>query len=342
MKNNSKYLIIRNIEIGYGKFSRNSLLLVVCRIFLLAFASTCISANSQTFQFVALGDLPYGEPEKIGVPYRALISSINELEPAFSIHIGDFKSGSTRCSNEEFQRQLEHFGMFETALFYTPGDNEWTDCHRTNNGAYDPLERLDTLRKMFYSGSGSLGKKPLAVEIQAIINPTFSRYVENQRWVYQNVVFSTLHIVGSNNNFEVRDAKAIAEFMERDQANIDWIKSTFSMAQKSGAKALVFAMQADVFEIKSIWDDFPTYSGFRTSIGDTLLPMAAKFNIPILLIHGDSHIFRFDQPFSLNKKPILNLTRLEVPGANNMMAVHVSVDTRAKHPWGVRIIEAQK
>ena len=28
-------------------------------------------------------------------------------------------------------------------VIYTPGDNEWTDCHRVNNGGYNPLERLD-------------------------------------------------------------------------------------------------------------------------------------------------------------------------------------------------------
>ena len=33
-----------------------------------------------------------------------------------------------------------------TPLVYTPGDNEWTDCHRANNGAYDPLERLGVVR----------------------------------------------------------------------------------------------------------------------------------------------------------------------------------------------------
>ena len=59
----------------------------------------------------------------------------------------------------------------------------------------------------------------------------------------------------------------------------------------------------------------------------------------MLLIHGDSHVFRFDQPFSLNKTPITNLTRLEVPGANDMRAVQVSVDTRAAQPWGVRLVE---
>ena len=154
------------------------------------------------------------------------------------------------------------------------------------------------------------------------------------------MLFATLHIVGSNNNFEVRDARAVAEFMERDRANVAWIQGAFAHAQQSGAKALVFAMQADVFDSKSIWEDFPPHSGFRTSIAETFLPLAAAARIPVLLIHGDSHVFRFDQPFSLNKAPITNLTRLEVPGANDMRAVQVSVDTRAAQPWGVRLVEA--
>ncbi len=306
----------------------------------LALAATVFCAHAQTFQFVALGDLPYGDPAKVGAPYRALIGSINRLQPAFSIHIGDFKSGSTRCSNEEFQTQLQHFGLFTAALVYTPGDNEWTDCHRANNGAYDPLERLDMLRTMFFPAGQSLGQVTLAVQSQSALNPAYAKYVENLRWQHQGVLFATLHIVGSNNNFEVRDARAVAEFMERDRANVAWIQEAFAQAQQSGAKALVFAMQADVFESKSIWEDFPAHSGFRASIGETLLPLAAAARIPVLLIHGDSHTFRFDQPFSLNKAPITNLTRLEVPGANDMRAVQVSVDTRAVQPWAVRLLEA--
>ena len=34
------------------------------------------------------------------------------------------------------------FDRFADPLVYTPGDNEWTDCHRANNGGYNPLERL--------------------------------------------------------------------------------------------------------------------------------------------------------------------------------------------------------
>jgi hypothetical protein len=47
----------------------------------------------QAFSFVALGDLPYGSPEKAYGPYRALIERINQVGPDFSIHVGDFKSG---------------------------------------------------------------------------------------------------------------------------------------------------------------------------------------------------------------------------------------------------------
>ena len=306
----------------------------------LALTAATLTAHAQAFQFVALGDLPYGDPAKVGAPYRALIGSINRLQPAFSIHIGDFKSGSTRCSDEEFQAQLQHFGLFDSALVYTPGDNEWTDCHRANNGAYDPVERLAMLRGMFFPVGKSLGHAPLAVQSQAALNPAFAKFVENLRWQHRGVLFATLHIVGSNNNFEVRDARAVAEFMERDRANVAWIQDAFAQAQSSGAKALVFAMQADVFDSRSIWEDFPAHSGFRTSIAETLLPLAAAARIPVLLIHGDSHVFRFDQPFSINKTPITNLTRLEVPGANDMRAVLVSVDTSAAQPWGVRLVEA--
>jgi hypothetical protein len=296
-------------------------------------------AWAQPFGFVALGDLPYGQAAQGYAPYKALIRAINLERPRFSIHVGDFKSGSTLCSDEESKVQLGHFGLFDSALVYTPGDNEWTDCHRANNGAYDPLERLQALRSVFFPAGLSLGKSPLAVKNQSASMPAFANFVENLRWQHQDVVFATVHIVGSNNNFEARDPRAVAEFFEREKANAAWIREAFAAAAQAQAKALVFAMQADVFEAKSLWDDFPANSGFRNSIGETLLPLVAQANIPVLLIHGDSHVFRFDQPFVLNKKPLTQLTRLEVPGAGDVRAVQVTVDTRQRNPFAVRLIE---
>jgi hypothetical protein len=305
-------------------------------------ALLCVAAQvvaAQPFSFVALGDLPYGQAAQGYASYKSLIRSINQEHPIFSIHIGDFKSGSTLCSDEESQVQLGHFGSFDSALVFTPGDNEWTDCHRANNGGHDPLERLQALRATFYKPGLSMGKQPLPLLNQSVAIPAFAKFVENQRWDHQGVVFATLHIVGSNNNFEVRDPRAAAEFFERDKANIAWIRETFESATKTQAKAIVLTMHADVFEVKSLWEDFPAHSGFRDSIGKTLLPLAAQSKIPVLLIHGDSHVFRYDQPFTLNKKPITQLTRLVVPGAGDVRAVHVTVDTRQRNPFAVRLLE---
>jgi hypothetical protein len=101
---------------------------------------------------------------------------------------------------------------------------------------------------------------------------------------------------------------------------------------------MVFAFQADVFESKSRWEDFPAHSGFRRSVGETLLPLAAKSNLPVLVIHGDSHEFKFDQAFQWLKKPLPSVYRLVVPGAQDVRAVMVSVDTTRPSVFQVRLV----
>lgn len=313
---------------------------VFLRICLAAFClcSTTSACLAQQFSFVALGDHPYGIAEKSYPPYRALIAAINLEKPSFSVHVGDFKSGSTVCSDQEFNEQVKHFSMFDQGVVYTPGDNEWTDCHRRSNGGYEPTERLAKLRQMFFRTGQSLGKHPIALTNQAQEQPAFSDYIENQRWIHNDVLFVTVHIIGSNNNFEVRDPRATQEFFERDAANIAWIRAAFEEAKHKNYKALVFAFQADVLISRSMWEDFPAWSGFRNSVGDTLLPLAHDWGKPVLLIHGDGHQYHFDQPFKLKKKTISNLSRLEVPGASDVRAVRVTVNPSAEAMFAVEVI----
>ena len=292
-------------------------------------ASFALAAQAgERFEFVALGDMPYGPRDKAWPPYEHLIGQVNALRPAFTIHVGDFKSGSTPCTDEEFEAQLGFFNRFESALVYTPGDNEWTDCHRAPAGGFDPLERLARLRQLFFAEPRSLGRKPLAVERQSDLQTGFAAYRENLRFSRAGILFVTLHIVGSNNNFETRDLQAVAEFKARDAANIAWIRAAFEQARTMNAKAVVFALQADPFEIRMPWGDFPPHSGFSASIGETLLPLAEAWGRPVLFIHGDSHRFVIDRPFkNASDKPIQNVVRLEVFGAPDVHAVRVKVDT---------------
>jgi hypothetical protein len=302
---------------------------------ILALTLTGGPALAETFSFVALGDMPYGEPAKTYPRFEALIGEINRRKPAFSIHVGDIKSGSTPCSDAYFAEQLAFMNSFESALIYTPGDNEWTDCHRRDNGGFDPLERLARLRSMFFTAPRSLGRAPIALERQSDLDAARSLYVENVRFAREGVHVLTAHVVGSNNNLEARDPKAAAEFFARDAANVDWLKGSFAKAREQGAKAIVIAFQADIFEFD--WNNFNNeghlrHSGF-INFTDTLIKEAAEFARPVLIIYGDSHHFRVHVPF---EKKAANVIALEVFGARFMHAVEVTVDTNDSAVFGFR------
>jgi hypothetical protein len=64
-------------------------------------------------------------------------------------------NAATKCADEYFAAIRKNFDTFTLPLVYTPGDNEWTDCHRTNNGAYGPLGRLDKVRETFFPKPGT-------------------------------------------------------------------------------------------------------------------------------------------------------------------------------------------
>jgi hypothetical protein len=286
------------------------------------------------FEFVALGDMPYGPDAMSGPAYRRLIEQINDEKPVFSIHVGDFKDGMTPCTDELFARQLEHFQRFDGPLVFTPGDNDWTDCNRTGE---DPLERLHALRQLFYPADRShrsLGRRPMAVESQARVMPVFERYRENLRWWHGEVLFTTFHSVGPHNNIDAASPALRGEYLARESANAAWIRASFTLARERGAKALVFATQADMFRSLDSRLPLRLRSGFRTSIASTLVPLTVASALPVLLVHGDSHHFIADQPFvDRAGRTIANLWRLEVFGAPRVHAVKVRVAPGAAEPF---------
>ena len=298
----------------------------------------------EPFKFIALGDMPYGPAEDSYPPFERLIAEVNRQSPAFTIHVGDIKSGSTPCSDQEFQNQLNFMNRFENPLIYTPGDNEWTDCHREKAGGYDPLERLFKLRELFFSDKQSQGKSRMLLVRQNSVHGHLRNYVENARWWHNGVQFVTVHVVGSNNNFQTRTRRAANEFFDRTTANQQWLTDSFMHAKRTNALAVVVAMHADLFGGASKWTKFPAQSGF-SRIARTLMEEAVAFGKPVLLIHGDSHILIIDKPFSMRdldrgrpQQTIENLTRLQVFGASEVHAVEVSVDPNAPNPFGFRPI----
>jgi len=289
-----------------------------------------LSVFAQPFRFVALGDMPYNIPDDY-VRYERLIRDINKINPSFTIFIGDTKSGSSPCSDEYNLIVKKYFDQFSEPLIYSIGDNEWTDCHRPNAGSYDPIERLQGVRKTFFGSAMSQGKRQLQLSRQADLDPRYSKYVENSMWVKNHFLFINLHITGSNNNFE-RDDSAKQEYYARNQANLSWIDQAFQLASSKKYSGIVLFYQADMFYSPNQATDLT--SGYRDTL-QTLTTHAQTFKKPVLLIHGDSHRLIIDQPLkSIDQKNILeNVLRLQVMGAEQVQAVEIQVNPAAQQPF---------
>ncbi|QDG89727.1 metallophosphoesterase [Pseudarthrobacter sp. NIBRBAC000502770] len=298
-----------------------------------AFAETAEADNTtdgnQAFTFAAIGDIPYGAAEIAKFPSR--IQDLNaDKELKFVAHVGDIKNGSSVCSDEYFSYIRTQFDNFTHPLVYTPGDNEWVDCHRTNNGAYNPLERLDKIREVFFNQPGKTLGATMPVKSQESLG-----LPEDVRFEKNRVAFSVLNVQGSNNSLlpwsglgkTEPTPEQLAEVEHRTDAVIAQIHQTFAEARRSNDRAVVLMQQADMFDPSLLADataNPATVSGFREVV-QAMVEETNNFDAPVYLVNGDSHVFAENQPLAAGS-PWLdiygspaadNLQRITVDGANN-------------------------
>ncbi|WP_153503153.1 hypothetical protein [Cumulibacter manganitolerans] len=278
------------------------------------------------YQFAVIGDVPYGAAQLALFP--EWIQEINAADPAMTFHVGDIKNGSTRCDDAYYTTIKQDFDQFANPLIYTPGDNEWTDCHRTSNGTYNPLERLAYDRSVFFSAPGvTLGQKPMAVTSQA------DRGIpENVSVRQQNVSFATLHVVGSNDGllpwtelgYTSPTPEQVAEEQSRMAANLAMVRSTFDSARQRNDRAVVLMLQADMFDptYDATWGDD---SAFKPLVQE-LIDQANSFDGEVYLFNGDSHVYNSDNPLAPGSPWLsfygvqgstTNLQRVTVDGSSN-------------------------
>jgi hypothetical protein len=312
-------------------------------------ASADKDANNGHTTYAVIGDFPYGPDKRAELP--RLVDKIN-ADPTIEgvIHLGDIKAGTNSdCSDTYFQDIRDQFDRFVDPLVYTPGDNEWTDCHVQfkNNGLYTPTERLIKVRQVFYPVVGrTLGVNATDVLSQGQVDQPNAQYIENVMWIKGDVVFATVNITGSNDdkadwgtplpsNASSFPSQA-TERTTRKRANRDWIDRTFDRAQH--AKALVLAIQADMWDgtLATRPTTIDDYDAYVEQIGR----LAAAFGKPVLLLEGDSHVFRIDHPFTPssplfvlhpNTPVAQNVTRLVVNGsASRTEYVRLTINPEAK------------
>jgi len=276
-------------------------------------ALLALPVHAEPVAFGLFGDTPYNHWEREHLP--DLIAEMDQEDLAFVVHDGDIKSGADVCSDEALKHVLSVFRKSMHPLIYVPGDNEWTDCHRRSNGRYEPLERLDKLREWFFPDNSALGQRPLKLERQSS-DPGFPRYRENVCWEAGGALFVGINVPGSDNNFNGtrHGGGPVAEFIERSAANRAWLAQAFALARSRKLAGILIVIQGNPgFHAANAGNPSPGYRDFLTQLREE----TQAFGGQVVLVHGDTHHHRIDQPLENpdTRGTVKNFTRVETIGS---------------------------
>ena len=292
------------------------------------------SANALTI--AVFGDAPYGTTptdtaELAATP--AFIDAINaDPKVDLVVHVGDIHSGKQYCT-EAYDRAVSGlWSAFKDPLVYTPGDNEWTDCHklaegggkwnaathqvdfaRDANGALvgyaggDPVANLALVRDVFFPRPGTtLGGRPKQVFSQAQYfdptHPADAQFVENVIWMQSRTLFVVIDLPGGSNNDQdvwygapTMSPRQAEEGATRTAATLRWLDTAFALARNDASiDAIVVVGQADMWDPEK---GAAHQAGFEPIVA-SLAANTLAFGKPVLMLNGDSHEFRSDNPLS--------------------------------------------
>jgi hypothetical protein len=291
--------------------------------------------SAQVLTMAVYGDSPYGTTPTDTAELDAspaFIESIN-ADPDVSrvLHVGDIHSGKQYCKQAYDQAIYDLWARFADPLVYTPGDNEWTDCHKAaeGGGTYnantntidyvldangnpvdyakgDPIANLALIRSIFFARPGfTLGAERKHVFSQGQFfdraHPSDANYVENVLWEESRLLFVTINLPGgSNNDNDVwygapgQTPEQAQEIVDRTGADLRWLDTAFSVAGATHAKGIVIAAQADMWDPEKGAAHQAAYEPFVQSVASH----TTAFGKPVLMFNGDSHVFLSDNPLS--------------------------------------------
>ena len=324
--------------------------------------------SNGVIRIAVYGDSPYGTAPSDDSQLKAtpaFIDSINaDRDVSLVLHVGDIHSGKQYCTESYDRAIYQLWTAFEAPLVYTPGDNEWTDCHKKaeGGGAYNaatgnidyvldagghpvdhqygnPAANLDLVRAIFFAhpGRAIADRKLLWSQSQGFdpAYPADAKYVENVMWEQSKVLFVTVNIPGGSNNdgdvwygAPVMGSAQAQEIAERSGADLRWLDAAFRRASADGATAVVIQTQADMWDLDG---KAPSHiAGYKPFI-DRIAALTTAFGRPVLLFNGDSHVYRSDNPL-LAHAPCM--TEAALPGAADVACAD---DAYANQPGGYAV-----
>jgi hypothetical protein len=262
------------------------------------------------------GDSPYGASNADTAQFNAtpqFVDAVNaDPDVNLVMHIGDIHSGKQFCTQAYDQAVYDFWTKYQDPVVYTPGDNEWTDCHKPGEGGGtpadyangDPVANLALVRSIFFPQAGlTLGTQKRFVVSQSFAYdrryPTDANYVENVLWWQSGVLFTTINLPGGSNNDQdvwfgaaTETPAQLQERTERTAADLHWLDTSFALAKFLHAKGVVIGAQADMWDPEKGAAHQSGYEPFVQSVASH----TTDFAKPVLMFNGDSHVYRSDNP----------------------------------------------
>ncbi len=294
------------------------------------------SGGDGPLTFAVFGDGPYSNvnPNYNNTPpddqtelnlYPAFVNAINkDNKVKLLLFAGDTHSGKSPCTLAYNQAIAQLWSAFRDPLAYTPGDNEWADCHKSKEGGNvvgpdgnfvdyangNPVANLGLVRQLFFSQPGELlggGHHDVVSQAQMFdpSHPSDAEYVENVMWEQSGVLFVSVNIPGGSNNDAdpwygaAETNEQMQERQQRTAADLRWLDKAFAQATHDHMDGLVILEQADMWDL----DGGLVTDGHLLnydSLINTIATNTLAFNKPVLLFNGDSHVYRSDNPLSNN------------------------------------------
>jgi hypothetical protein len=262
-------------------------------------------------------------------------------ECEFAVHLGDFKSELSNCTEDVYQNVDSILSNSSIPLFLVVGDNgrfrrlnskwmnayslryshifflvpiEWNDCP----GADDP-EKADQYWQYWVQYFNKYDERHWQVESQVlgVSRQTFPvAREENFYFILKRTLFIGLNIVGGR----VLDA---GDWQVRLEANFEWIKDLMLDNLPSNADGVVLMAHAKETQSPSS-NAVSFFNPLATFLSD---PLNGVDIYPVLYLHGDGHFWKYDTTFL----GVPNLLSIQHRGGTSEPVLIMKVDTASSN-----------
>jgi hypothetical protein len=284
-------------------------------------------------------------------PARQLLDAIaRDRNVSFIVYDGNVKGANEACRDSILQSRHDLLDASRIPLILLLGQRDWADCGLPHAGGYDPVERLDFARQLFFPDANSLGQNPLTLSRESDV-ARFRTFREIVRWQDRGVAFIGLNAPSPNNHYVTAGGRN-GEFEDRAVATTFWIEHAAETARRSEMRALVVLLQGDPdFGRYERRERFPWLRFSRSSLPRdgflelkrSLVKAAETFRGPVIVIHGtdapEPNGFHIDQPLRNDRGlTVTNLTRVAIALKKSQSQwLEVQTDAQWHPPFRLRV-----